>query len=843
MARSSTRNGVRSPDPPAHRIAAPTSPRLDTAPLVQAWAPSDLVFLQQTVGNRSVQRLLRSVSGSPPQIQRANPLDLRLPMDLPEALSFARQAKKDIDAAIATLTADKEPDRRNVADFVAKEKVVTRPLTPRHDSPIGAPKIRFFPGEKDYTGSVTADAETTHVAGPSRKDVWIRARQNASVDDPLAADEIADRLVGAVSEIAFTRAAHPGAPKAFDLYRARFEGLYFLPDFFEKSDKFDQSLDSKGPRTPHARAVFKRIYADDAALKKAYDADTGGIREKIDTYTMPEGMNQVNSPRLQKLRAVFFSFSAPVSDAVFPSFKSAIASAATPLDDDDRKAIDDSNDWQRLINQHVADDDKRGEIRAVIAGQPVAAAPPPAPVGAAKPKVPLTLAELLAGWDPTVLVDSGNGDEVVNAGDKVKFVGGALLMRVGAELTGGKPNSGLVVFVRAQVLRGAAVVAPAKSAQLPARGKEVDVQLAVQAPAAIPAGGDKLVARVEILNADKSAVLATKNVAFTATVEAHFTKEQAETAAAADLAHFLDAGPAGIIGKLKMRGAQEKRLAEAMSKGLIDVQPMTMRHDSAAFVTLKKGAPDPSSVGYFFGTTEDDAHSFVDEIDTRGATWAFQKIRVKRTFDVLAGAAGKMSDADVIEVLVHEAVHALDAPYWQSARDPIDRYKTEFRAYWMDGSYGPPNKTVCPVPAHGCKPAIVDPTMPAPGPKSPRARAIFEHLYEDYRYVKPAYDENEDGFRDAVDQYVVPDGINLLLSVPLERLRKLIEDYDESDFFAFRVDVQGFMGVGRPPADGVLSAKERAQIAGNRAWRDHVEENVPKVAEQKLIKRDLGIAQ
>ena len=89
----------------------------------------------------------------------------------------------------------------------------------------------------------------------------------------------------------------------------------------------------------------------------------------------------------------------------------------------------------------------------------------------------------------------------------------------------------------------------------------------------------------------------------------------------------------------------------------------------------------------------------------------------------------------------------------------------------------------------------------------------------------------------------MPDGINLLLSVRLERLRKLIEDYDESDFFAFRVDVQGFMGVGRPPADGVLSAKERAQIAGNRAWRDHVEENVPKVAEQKLIKRDLGIAQ
>jgi len=828
------KRNARSPAPPPRRTTSP----LDE---VRSGAYRELVHLQQTVGNRAVQRLLLHHG---PVIQRANPVDTRLPADRGEALSFAKQSKTDIDAALGTLAADPEPDRRNAGEFVTKEKVLTHALTPRHDSPPGAPKIHFFPGERDYSESLTADGETTHFAGTRRQGIWIRARQHANLDDPLAADEIADRIVGAVSEIAFTKAAHPGAPVAFDLYRARFGGLYFLPEFFPLSDKRDPSLDSKGPRTPHSRAVFKRIYADDSAMQKAYDANTGGIREKIDSYTTPDGINLINSPRLEKLRKAFFAFAVPVEDADYPKFRDAITKAAADLDDNDHKAVDAANDWQRLINEHVDDDVKRGEIRAIIAGQPVAAAAPPPP-GAAppKPKAPLTLDELLAHWDPTVSVDTGGARKDVDAGGEVTYVGGTLQLRVGAELTGGKDNSGIVVFVRARLLRGADIVAPDETRLFPPHDSDATVQLAVQAPAAIPADGDKLTARVEILSADQSTILSHKDFVFTAKAERIFTKDQAETEAKADLAHFLDPHPGGIVGKLRTMGAQEKRLADAMVNGTIDVQPMVMRHDSAAFVAQKQHGPDPSLTGYFFGTTEDAAHSFVDETDTDGITWAFRKIRVKRTFDVLAKAAGKASDKKIIETLVHEAVHALDAPYWQSAKDPIDRYKTEFRAYWMDGSFGPPDKAICPVPAGKCKPAVVDPDMPGPGPKSPRARAIFKHLYEDYDYVKPAYDENTDGFRDAVDAYVMPDGINLILSGRLERLRKVIEEYEGSDFLAFREAVDGFIGVGPTPPEGVLTARERAQITGNQAWRDHVEENVPNAAEQKLIKSDLGIPQ
>ena len=118
-------------------------------------------------------------------------------------------------------------------------------------------------------------------------------------------------------------------------------------------------------------------------------------------------------------------------------------------------------------------------------------------------------------------------------------------------------------------------------------------------------------------------------------------------------------------------------------------------------------------------------------------------------------------------------------------------------------------------PADGpdCKDATYDPTLTPPGPKSPRARAIFETLYGSVTYpaMKSAYDNNTDGFRDEVDNTLVPDGINLILSGPLAELRRVIET---SFRFFLRSRVQAFMGVGAPPAapGAVLSPAERAQV-------------------------------
>jgi hypothetical protein len=132
--------------------------------------------------------------------------------------------------------------------------------------------------------------------------------------------------------------------------------------------------------------------------------------------------------------------------------------------------------------------------------------------------------------------------------------------------------------------------------------------------------------------------------------------------------------------------------------------------------------------------------------------------------------------------------------------------------------------------------------MAPPGPKSPRARTIFDLLYgsSTYPFVQNDYD-NDSAFRQAVDNYLIPDGINLIVSKRLEELRALIEAWGGAGFPAFRASVQAYMGVGPAPASGAFDASEKAEIHRNRAWRDLVERKVTVPAEQHTIKTDLNI--
>lgn len=177
---------------------------------------------------------------------------------------------------------------------------------------------------------------------------------------------------------------------------------------------------------------------------------------------------------------------------------------------------------------------------------------------------------------------------------------------------------------------------------------------------------------------------------------------------------------------------------------------------------------------------------------------------------------------------VHEAVHKLDVR--PAAGTDLERYKTEFRAYWTDGRY---DKLA----------TSYDETLPPPGPKSPRARAIFDKLYGSvtYPFVKPAYDNNTAGFREAVDSYLVPDGINLTASMRLENLRATIDGWGGAGYDAFKAQVEGYMGIGAPPAGGALTADDRAEITRQRAWRDLVERKLTVPAQRAEIKTVLGI--
>jgi len=173
-------------------------------------------------------------------------------------------------------------------------------------------------------------------------------------------------------------------------------------------------------------------------------------------------------------------------------------------------------------------------------------------------------------------------------------------------------------------------------------------------------------------------------------------------------------------------------------------------------------------------------------------------------------------------LLAHEGIHAAD----RIEAGPIGRYSTEFRAYWVMGV----GSTLSTAPV---------PTMTGRGPKSERARAIFEHLYNSPLYssfVRPNYDDNIDHFRERVDNMLVPDGINLALSGRLQALRVEIESYTITVPSSFTTKKTAIMA--RYTA---CNADDKIEITGNRAWRDLVENIFTLPTERDTIKDDLHI--
>lgn len=186
------------------------------------------------------------------------------------------------------------------------------------------------------------------------------------------------------------------------------------------------------------------------------------------------------------------------------------------------------------------------------------------------------------------------------------------------------------------------------------------------------------------------------------------------------------------------------------------------------------------------------------------------------TLDTHTGA--KRPPAQMFDLLAHEGIHAADRP----ATDPFGKYEEEFRAYWIQGE------------GAGLGTGY-DATLPYPGPKSPRARAIFNFLYNNptYAFVRTYYDANTSGFRDKCDRYFGPDGVNLALAGKLTDLRK---------------EIEGYAGAGYAAAKTAITAKftacspgDQSEVAGNRAWRDLVEQKFPAAAERTEIKTILRI--
>jgi hypothetical protein len=312
---------------------------------------------------------------------------------------------------------------------------------------------------------------------------------------------------------------------------------------------------------------------------------------------------------------------------------------------------------------------------------------------------------------------------------------------------------------------------------------------------------------------------------FTISPGGAFTNAQVLAQAQADHAALNATTPGSLLATMIAAGGQHARIAAAIQAGFIKVEPFLLRADSAAYIRANPARGTPATkVAYLMGhTVVDDAHTLVDNPGADAWRWSpFPDSIFLNLTPSLVNPANKRAIPGIMEFVVHESVHVLDAR--PNATSELERYKGEFRAYWMDGRFN----------AHS---TTFDPTMAGKGPKSPRARKIFEHLYGSptYDFVLPAYDGNVGGFRDAVDAYLIPDGINLIVSTRLEQLRGWIEGYSGVAFALHQAQVQSlFTGT---------TADERREIAGNRSWRDLVERKYAAGAERTAIKTDLGIPQ
>lgn len=140
------------------------------------------------------------------------------------------------------------------------------------------------------------------------------------------------------------------------------------------------------------------------------------------------------------------------------------------------------------------------------------------------------------------------------------------------------------------------------------------------------------------------------------------------------------------------------------------------------------------------------------------------------------------SKAQIIATLVHEVQHDADRHEieegWKKAfKSPEEswvRYKTEFRAWWIDGDYDKYSET----------------KGTAPNPKFDNAKqqAIFDFFYRSSsygRWVKPNYDDNKEvggkKFQDLVHGYKRPEGVNLINSPRIDDFHRALEKCGRGD--------------------------------------------------------------
>jgi len=390
-----------------------------------------------------------------------------------------------------------------------------------------------------------------------------------------------------------------------------------------------------------------------------------------------------------------------------------------------------------------------------------------------------------------------NDFQFMSAGSSVPFKGGQVPIRVRPTLPG--PNPGLTVFMERELKRAGAVAHSFSRTQFPTGARDAPIYDTILTEASPPAAGAEAF-EVEIRFSGASGpAFHTVNLPFS--IDPNLPAPSGGDAAqiASDNAYLnTPIGTPGFLDHMsKSSNPTWVRVANAVNSGALKVQTCMIRSDAATWLTAH--GRDPTSVTAYAMGAVTDARTLVAAPGAAGWRWGGAADTV--FLNVTPRAGSRRSFDEMGEFLAHEGIHAAD----RTEPGTFGRYSTEFRAYWIMGT------------GAGLSTAF-DASLDGVGPRSPRARAIFHHLYgsSTYPFVKPNYDANVHGFREQVDNLLYPDGINLTLSAHLTELRSEIESYSGSGYAAKKTAVATKYAACAPD--------DRVEITNNRMWRNLVEE-------------------
>ena len=189
----------------------------------------------------------------------------------------------------------------------------------------------------DWIGTARAGSGVVHLnvtpdpANPGRKRI------------PTQLDEVAQY---AVHESVHALDAPAAGSDPFDNYQSEFRAYWADGRYSNLSTDIDPSL-TPGPKSPLANQIFRHIYDLYTDIREAYEANTMGMRERVDNYLYPDALNLVMSRELENLRGAIVNTAPP-----YATRKANVTAMYALCSSTDTDEITGNRQWRDLVEQH-----------------------------------------------------------------------------------------------------------------------------------------------------------------------------------------------------------------------------------------------------------------------------------------------------------------------------------------------------------------------------------------------------------------------------------------------------------------------------------------------------------